>query len=274
MRIDVSEAGRGSEPELPLSGGHLTQVRRVGDTVRRARSEWSPAVEALLVELRGVGFEGCPEFLGVDEHGRQVLSWIEGQAASGSPLPAYVWSDGSLLGVVSLLRELHDASVSLVGQLRGFAWQEMSLAPALAEVVCHNDCAPWNTVFRGGAPIAFLDWDLAAPGSRLWDVAYAAWHWIPLWVDERAVDHGFSDLEGRPRRLRLLADAYRLAAPDRRRLLDFVELRQRAWAQTVRRGAAQGVEEYVRLERAGAGDLTDLVWLEQQRGTLSAALTA
>jgi Ser/Thr protein kinase RdoA (MazF antagonist) len=35
------------------------------------------------------------------------------------------------------------------------------------ETVCHNELFPWNTVFRSDVPVAFIDWDTAAPG-HLW----------------------------------------------------------------------------------------------------------
>ena len=35
-------------------------------------------VRALLRHLEGVSFRGSPRHIGIDEHGRDVLSWVEG----------------------------------------------------------------------------------------------------------------------------------------------------------------------------------------------------
>jgi hypothetical protein len=73
--------------EIPLAGGvdNLGSVVRVGDTVRRPQRPTSAATHALLRHLESVGFEGAPRLLGVDEQGREVLSYIEGSAV----LPPY-----------------------------------------------------------------------------------------------------------------------------------------------------------------------------------------
>ncbi|RYD43853.1 MAG: hypothetical protein EOP85_09825, partial [Verrucomicrobiaceae bacterium] len=58
-------------PEIPLAGGRITTgVVRVGETVRRPRSEASGFVAELLGVLRENGFEGAPDFLGIDAKGR------------------------------------------------------------------------------------------------------------------------------------------------------------------------------------------------------------
>src|SRR5438094_344586 len=69
-----------SEPEEPLAGGNLNSaVVRVGDTVRRTSGPWTPAVHALLKHLASVSYP-APRPKGIDEQGREVLSFVPGVA--------------------------------------------------------------------------------------------------------------------------------------------------------------------------------------------------
>ncbi|MGX5695037.1 DUF2510 domain-containing protein [Agromyces soli] len=77
-RDDVSMDGSASIGE-PLAGGNMGDVLRIGDTVRRASGEWTPAVHLLLRTLRSAGILDVPEPLGLDETGREVLSFISGR---------------------------------------------------------------------------------------------------------------------------------------------------------------------------------------------------
>ena len=64
---------------------------RVGDTVRRATGPWTPAVHALLRHLESVGFDAAPRVLGVDERGREVLTYLEGETiGDDDPWPRLV----------------------------------------------------------------------------------------------------------------------------------------------------------------------------------------
>src|SRR3954462_546940 len=97
--------------EVLLDGG-LTNaglVSRVGDTVRRPRRPTSAATWALLEHLERVGFDGAPRFLGVDDRGREMLSFMPGAAAI-EPHEDWVFSDEALVTVAELLRRYHDAA--------------------------------------------------------------------------------------------------------------------------------------------------------------------
>jgi hypothetical protein len=85
-------------------------------------------------------------------------------------------------------------------------------------VICHNDVCPENVVFRDGMAVALLDFDFAAPGRRVHDLAQLARMCVPLDTDEDAARFGRGGLDPF-HRLRLVADRYGLP-PDRTELLD------------------------------------------------------
>ena len=80
--------------EIPLLGGTANRglVHRVGNTVRRPLRPSATGVHALLRHLEDVGFDGAPRVLGVDEHGREVLSYVAGDAVI-APAPAWALTD-------------------------------------------------------------------------------------------------------------------------------------------------------------------------------------
>lgn len=229
--------------EVPLSGGNVSGgVVRVGGTVRRPAGPWTPAVHALLAHLHAVGFRGAPRPLGVDERGREVLSFVPGTVAwpGGFRL---LDGDDSLRRAARLIRDFHDA-VAGFAPPPGARWQ--ALIPADGDdIIAHHDLAPWNLVI--GRKWAFIDWDTAGPGTRLWDLAYAMHAFAPLSADP-AVQRGDAG-----RRLRLIADAYGL---DERQRLDVVPLlarRTRSMSDFLAAQAARGTQPWARLWQEGHG---------------------
>lgn len=217
--------------EEPLAGSNVTNVVKVGNTVRRPRKASSEAVQALLRHLRNAGFDSCPEALGFDERDRDVLSLVEGDGGA-IPLRAETVTDKALVQHAKLIRQFRDASATFPSS--GLSWDLLLKDPSGAsEIVCHNDLSIPNTVYTGGLPSALVDWDFAAPGRRLWDLAYAVWWLVPLHRPEFMKAIGWPEID-QPRRLGLFIDAYELGE-ERANLLDVLrerQLRNRAQLQT------------------------------------------
>ncbi|MNW44055.1 Phosphotransferase enzyme family protein [compost metagenome] len=167
-----------SEHEEILHGGNINQVVRVGGTVRR-KAKPNPYVYDLLKHLEGQGFAHSPRFLGRDEQGREMLTYLEGDVPGNDypEIERYMWSDSVLTELAKLLRSYHDATT-------GFVTTQKSINSypdeALHEVVCHNDAALYNVVFDHNRPVGIIDFDMAGPGPRLWDIAYTLYTSVPL----------------------------------------------------------------------------------------------
>jgi Phosphotransferase enzyme family len=203
-----------SGDDVVLPGSGRGRVVRVDRTVRRQPGPWTPAVHALLRHLAEVGFPGAPRVHGFDEQGREVLTLVEGD--DGHRAQEALRRDDALIDVAKLIRRFHDAVVGFVPPADA-GWQFLVGAHREGPV-CHNDLAPVNTIYRFGRPRAFIDWDYAAPAPPLWDVACAAWSFVPLADDNFCHRHGYP-VAPSGRRLRLFCDAYGLDGGDRGRLL-------------------------------------------------------
>ncbi|KPI15615.1 aminoglycoside phosphotransferase [Actinobacteria bacterium OK074] len=243
-------------PESSLPGGFVNAVVRVADTVRRPASARTRFVSDLLSLLESSGWSGAPRYLGTDDEGREVLSYLEGHVAWEAHQPAAVSSDESLVTVARLAREFHDltAGTPLAGD---------------QEVVCHNDLSPKNTVYQlyGGElrPTAFIDWDLAAPGARIHDIAHVCWQYLDL-------GPATTDVEETARRMRLIADGYEL--PDRQHLVSTILWWQdRCW-RGIETQANAGDAAMARLRDTGAVRQirTAHQWLSDHRAALERSI--
>ena len=228
----------GEAHEVLLHGGttHRGLVVRVGDTVRKPLRPSSPATERLLGHLAAVGFEGAPRYLGVDARGREVLTYVPGEAVT-PPYPPWALTDEALASVGRLLRRFHEAVAGL--DASGWPWPRAVPEAYRSPLVSHNDPNLDNVVFRDGLAVALIDFDLAGPGSALWDLAGTARLWVPLRPDDDVDDAR----RGRARaRVRALLDAYGLPGTDRARLLDAV-VAHHDWSYDIAGDAAQGGHE-------------------------------
>src|SRR5206468_3210180 len=107
-----------------------------------------------------------PRWLGTDERGRDVLSFVEGEVA-GRPWPEWVADEDRIAGVARLVRAYDDAVTPL--GIPDLAWRidapplPPEAPPSVAgppTLVGHLDVTPENVVFRDGAAVALIDFDL------------------------------------------------------------------------------------------------------------------
>jgi Ser/Thr protein kinase RdoA (MazF antagonist) len=116
-------------------------------------------------------------------------------------------------------------------------WPPSPPAEYVEGLVSHNDLNLDNVLFRNGRAVALIDFDLAGPGSRLWDVACAARLWAPLRPDSAIHD----DRRGRAlERFRLFVDGYGVSGPDRPRVVEAVRLNHGWFRELIRNHAEEG----------------------------------
>lgn len=256
--------------EVPLLGGTANRgrVHRVGDFVRRPLRPTTAATHALLRHLEDVGFDGAPRVLGIDESRREVLSYVPGDAVT-APAPGWGLTDAALHSVGKLLRRFHDAAASF--DPAPYTWAHPAPPPYNGGGIAHNDPNLDNVVFRDGRAVAMIDFDLAGPGSPIWDVAAAARLWAPLRspsdIDDARRDRGL-------RRARILADAYGLDDAGRADLVVAVRESHDWMCDIVRDGAERGVPGFAAYWGPGAASRarrTD-AWLERNGAVITEAL--
>jgi hypothetical protein len=217
--------------EITLTGGTMTAVARAGDTVRRTAGAWTPRVHQLLTHLRSQGITEVPEPIGFDSEGREMLSFLPGNAAE--TLTAITRTDNVLTLSAQLLRRMHDATTGIASQWTD-GWQSTPRQPV--EVLCHGDFAPYNCLFEGSRLTGVIDFDNAVPGPRLWDISYAIYRFAPVTAPTNP-EH-FGSITEQARRARLFCNAYGLE--DRTSVVDALQVRIKAMANSLREGAARG----------------------------------
>ncbi|CAM3325347.1 phosphotransferase [Occultella aeris] len=223
--------------EETLAGGNVSEVVRVGATVRKPWTEATAHVHAFMDTVRDAGVD-VPEVLGRDERGRQILEFVPGRLALGAdPLTPV-----ELTRVGRLVRAIHDAAAAF-RPTPDAPWDIAIPAPG-DDLICHNDLTPWNLLI--GERWTFIDWDGAAPSTRLWDLAYSAQAFT------------LSDTTQAPaiaaRRLAALVDGYAADPAVRTRLPDAIVRRTAAMYDLLETSHRCGREPWGSMFIAGHGD--------------------
>ncbi|WP_147804723.1 phosphotransferase [Alkalicoccus halolimnae] len=257
---------RDGDKEEMLAGGNVSNVHRSGDTVRRELKPESPFIHELLKHLETRGIHFTPKFLGIDEQNREVLSFIEGEAGN-YPLKEYMWSNEVLKEIAEKQRSYHEA-------VKDFPipneWKPMDKTPDNLEVICHNDFAVYNIIFNQGKPAGIIDFDVAAPGPRLWDIAYTLYTCVPLsrlYYSEtgKAVYYNSEyDAERIKKRVQLFFASYGIEGLEEN-YLEMVVLRLEGLCTYMKRKAAEGDEAFQKMIKEGHLDhyINDIAFIRK-----------
>ncbi|MGW0705344.1 phosphotransferase [Streptomyces sp. NPDC002643] len=248
-------------------------VFRRGTVVDRPAPRSAPALHTHLRALRRHGFDGAPLPVELTPDGRERLTYLPGEVAL-PPFPRWVLTDEALMSVGRLLRRLHDASAAAPPDPRA-DWPSDMADPEGGPILCHNDVCPENVVFRDGRATALIDFDLAAPGRPIWDLAMTARYWVPMLDPESAAPLYPSDALDAPRRLRVLADGYGLPSRERAELPEAVERATAVCRAFVETRVAQKDPTFVKLfsDRGGRARWDRVqTWLTTHRDDFTAAL--
>lgn len=250
----------------PLPGGLVSSPVRIQGDVHREAGPWTPAVHALLRHLEHAGFDGAPRVVGVDDVGREVLTFVEGDAGS-LQFPQALQHEDGIRALGRFVHAFHDAVAGFAPAAD--AEYRIGVRPLGAnEIVCHGDLGYWNTVWRGGDVVGLIDWDCAEPDTPLRDVSFAAMTTVPMHADDSAERSGFRLPLDRRARLRAFCEGYGGIEPAEvvQAAVDSLALE----IERLRVFGAEGREPWASFRERGQGRMFETVaaWIAEHRDEL------
>lgn len=156
-----------------LSGGLMNAPKLLNNKVYRKTTKSTMTIHQLLKHVREKGINWVPEPISFDSD-TEVLSFIKGEVPHD--MPAWIWSSNVLTQIAIHIRDWHDATTDF--NVDNTLWSFNT--DTEYQVICHNDFTPYNCVFEENEFVGLIDFDLCAPGSRLWDLSYTAYRFIPV----------------------------------------------------------------------------------------------
>lgn len=275
--------------ELRGGIGNAGAVFREGDMVIRPTNAHTATIHALLEHVRVAGFDGAPRVIGTASEpivsvlvqnndplsgsvhagkgdvpaGTRPVEWLEFIAGDVPvpPFPKWSQTDALLASIARIMRRYHDATAGFVPPADATWSNELAdpNRPGRARsahdvdlVICHNDVCMENVVFRNGEAVALLDFDFAAPGRRIYDLACMARMCVPVETDEDAARTGRRGLDPFTR-LRAVADAYGLGTDGRIELLGILATQFESDGAFVRRRVEAGEPAFIEMWQAMGG---------------------
>ncbi len=227
-----------------------------------APDPYTGAMHALLLHLEDEGFTGAPRSFGWDDKGRHLVEFVPGMRADHPDAPEDAL-DPARLG--RFLRDMHDA-LSRFEPPSDARWFDGLPAPG-HELIVHQDIAPSNIVIRDDGSLVAIDWDAAGPGTRLWDLAYAAHSFAPLYRQG-------ADIENASSRLRRLVDGYGLSDDERWDLVPLLSQRSQRMYDYLDKMRQTRQSPWIELWQRGVGTVwqSDARWIDEHATLWRAAL--
>ncbi len=258
-----------------LVGGtaNAGKVVRSGNFVLRPTNPNSPTIHSFLKKLRRTGFQGASLPVEIGTDCRERLIYVEGDVPV-PPFPAWAQSDKALASITRLINSFHTASKKVA--IPQGSWSQEMADPEGGPIICHNDICLENVVFRGGEAACLLDFDFAAPGRPIYDLAAFALMCVPVDDDLSAGRRGWA-LADRPKRLRLAADTYGLDGTGRVEMLAHLDRLMQRGGVFVQRRVEAGDQNFIRtFDEIGGMERYDRRrrWWEMNRAVFARALDA
>jgi len=256
-----------------LAGGvaNAGRVWRAGDIVVRPAPANAGTIHALLGHLASNRVP-VPRPVGLLPDGMEAVAFIPGETSLPPYREEWIRSPHVVSEVGWALRSFHEATRDFVAPRDAF-WSLELADPAGGPVICHNDVCIENVVFEDGQLVGLLDFDFAAPGRPIWDLAMTARYWAPLLDPESRSGTGREGLDPFDR-LQVLIDAYDAGEADRSSFVEVLfEIEEVALAFVMAR-VGRGEEAFIEMWHGYGGyerHRRKMGWLEANRARLSDA---
>ncbi len=236
-----------------LHGGvaNAGAVYRVGDEVLRPAPANHATLHRFLRHVTKSGLLTVSEPIALTGDGRERMRFIRGDVPI-PPYPTWAQSDATLASVAKLIRALHEASRDFVREPDDAWGQQGPSADPTGPVICHYDVCLENVVFRSGVAVGLLDFEFAAPGRPINDLASFARMCIPIDDDASRERLGWS-VTNLPDRLRLIADSYDITPQERSEFVPAIDRVIAIHGQLVQQRAEAGDPGFVAMWQAMGG---------------------
>jgi len=252
--------------EIKLDYGNVSNTVKVGDTVRRDTGPWTPTIHALLNYLHEHEFDCVPKVLGIDDKGREVLSYLDGEAAV-RPWPPILFTESGISQAARLLRKYHN-TVANFKPPQDAEWRMGKIKLRSDQIIRHGDLGPWNTIWQGDTLTGLIDWDFAQPGERIEDLAQLAYYFIPLRGEDGWKKAGFQERPNFSVRLKYLVEDYGLYKPSE--VVEALLKYQQEDRERTQTKGDQGIEPWRRFLKRGDVEesMQDSRWLMSMKPEL------